>query len=418
MPGGNQQSGSDQIRRILHADLDAFFASVEQLENPELRGKPVLVAGTGPRGVVAAASYEARKYGCRSAMPTAVALRSCPHAIVVKPSGKYREYSDRVFGVFESLTPLIQPLSLDEAFLDVTGSVRAIGSAEDMARTIRARVRDEIGLAISVGVATSKFIAKLASDLAKPDGMLVVPPGTEREMLAPLPVTRIFGIGESAAKRLARFGVRTIGDLAEHDPETLESALGSFAARAVQLARGIDERPVVPDRIAKSIGHERTFAYDLEQPDQVRAVLVGLVENAARRLRRKGGFASSVSLKIRYGDFTTISRAERTAQPTDETSELWSVASSIFDKWARESFRPVRLIGVSLSDLREAGETSVQPGLFDSGLHDKRRALDKAQDLIAEKFGKDAIRRARGVSGPKQGDNWADDPGRGTRRDR
>ena len=387
-------------RSVIHADLDAFFASVEQLENPELRGKPVLVAGAGPRGVVSAASYEARVFGCASAMPTAVALRRCPHAIVVMPTGKYREYSDRVFDVLESFTPLVQPLSLDEAFLDVTGSIRALGEPRAMAESIRRRVRDEIGLAISVGVASSKFIAKLASDLAKPDGLLVVEAGKERDLLDPLAVTRIFGIGDKAARRLARLGVRTIGDLGAREPDALAGALGSFAARAVELARAIDDRPVVPDRVAKSIGHERTFAHDLESQDEVRGVLIGLVESTARRLRRKGRVASGVTLKVRFGDFETITRAESLAQPTDETSELWEAVATLFESWAAASFRPVRLIGVSVSRFADAGSATTQLELFKTSQHTRSKAIDRAQDRIQDRFGADAIRRATGLSGP------------------
>lgn len=376
--------------------MDAFFASVEQLDNPELRGKPVLVGGTGKRGVISAASYEARAFGCRSAMPTAVAQRLCPHAVVVKTRGsRYRELSDRVFTIFEDFTPLVQPLSIDEAFLDVTGSRRLLGPAVEIAKTIRARIKEEIGLTASVGVAPNKFLAKLASDLKKPDALVVIDPDRIQETLDPLPVTVIFGIGDAAARRLERLGVRTIAQLRRLEPRTLKATFGSWGERVGQLARGQDDRPVVPDYAAKSVGHETTFHENLADPDQVRAVLLQLTEDTAWRLRKKDRRGRTVTCKIRFGDFQTITRSHTLETATNTTSELWDAARTIFDAWAARGFQPVRLIGVSTSGLTETAEA--QLGLFADPAHDRQQALDAASDAVAAKFGKGSIRRARAL---------------------
>ncbi|MCC7389200.1 MAG: DNA polymerase IV [Phycisphaerales bacterium] len=390
-------------RAILHVDMDAFFASVEQLDNPDLRGKPVLVGGTSKRGVISAASYEARAFGCRSAMPTAVAKRLCPHAIVVKTRGRrYRELSDQVFAIFDDFTPLVQPLSIDEAFLDVTGSERLLGPALGIATTIRARIKAETGLTASVGLAPNKFLAKLASDLKKPDALVVIDPDRIQETLDPLPVTVIFGIGKAAAQRLERLGVRTIAQLRQLEPRTLKATFGSWGERVGQLARGEDDRPVVPDHAAKSVGHETTFGENLTTPDEVRAVLLQLTEDTAWRLRKKDRRARTITCKIRFGDFETITRATTLDTATNTTAELWAAAAEVFDAWAAKSFQPVRLIGIQASALTETAET--QPGLFPDPAHERQQALDKASDAVAAKFGKGSIRRARTLP---------DDPDRG-----
>ncbi|MGP1273128.1 MAG: DNA polymerase IV [Phycisphaerales bacterium] len=382
-------------RAILHADMDAFFASVEQRDNPALRGRPVLVGGAGKRGVVAAASYEARAFGCRSAMPVAVALRLCPDAVVVGGGfDKYKEASRAVFEIFESVTPLIQPLSIDEAFLDVTGSVRAVGEPVEIAKLIRRRVLDETRLTVSVGVAPNKFLAKLASDMDKPDGLTVIPAGRAQDILDPLPVSRIFGVGGAAERKLARLGARTIRDLRLLPVSVVAQQLGSFGERIHQLAHGIDDRPVTPDRTARSVGHEQTFGEDLTNPDDVRAVLLGQAEQVGRRLRAKGRRARTVTVKIRFGDFQTITRAETLGRATDDTQAIYALARSLFDAWAASGFRPVRLIGVSTSQLTDAAEPD-QPGLFDDpSVHEKRRGVDAAFDAISAKFGPRAITRA------------------------
>jgi len=316
----------------MHVDMDAFFASVEQLDNPELRGKPVLVGGTGLRGVVAAASYEARAFGCHSAQPTAVARRNCPHAIIVKPrGGRYRELSKQVFEILGGFTPMVQPISVDEAFLDVTGSIRLLGEPASIARRIKDRIKDETVLNASVGVAPNKFLAKLASDLEKPDGLVLIESGRIDEVLGPLPITTIFGIGPAARGRLERLGVRTIRELCGVPIETLEARLGSFGRRVWELARGIDDRPVHSDHEAKSISHEQTFGVNADDPDFVRAVIMTQAEDVARRLRRHERTARNVTVKIRFGDFETITRSETFADATDQTDAIWRAARGLFD---------------------------------------------------------------------------------------
>jgi len=390
---------TSQARHILHVDLDAFFASVEQRDNPELRGKPVLVGGTGPRGVVAAASYEARAYGCHSAMPSAVARRLCPDAVFVKGSfERYREASDAVFAIFEEFTPLVQPLSIDEAFLDVTGSVRLLGSPVEIAGAIRARIKETTELTASVGVAPNKFLAKLASDLKKPDALVVLEPETYQSVLDPLPVTKIWGVGPSAEQSLARLGIRTIRELRETPAETLRARFGDFGAHLRELAHGRDDRPVHTDREAKSISHEQTFGANLTHPDDVRAVLVDQAEQVGRRLRRHGRFARTVTIKIRFGDFETVTRSETLGEATDQTGVIAREARALFDAWA---FRPVRLIGCGVSQLTDSPG---QGGLFAQETDERSRAIDRATDLIAGKFGKRAVTRAAALrSQPRHG---------------
>jgi len=374
--------------------MDAFFASVEQRDHPELRGKPVLVGGTGQRGVVAAASYEARVFGCHSAMPSAVAKRLCPHAIFVKGSfAQYKQDSARVFEILESFTPLVQPVSIDEAFMDVTGSLGLFGSPESIAAQIRERVRQDLDLTCSVGVAPNKFLAKLGSDLNKPDGVTIITHDTVRSTLDPLPVSRLWGVGPSAERSLHRMGVRTIRDLYNQPESVLRHRLGDFGGHLWRLARGIDDRPVHTDREAKSISHEHTFAQNLEDADAVRAVLADQCEQVARRLRKHERYAKTVTVKIRFGDFETVTRSVTMESATDRTDAITNAARSLFDAWAR-SFRPVRLIGAGVSNLTEA---SGGDGLFDAGVAEKQRAVDKVSDAIAAKFGKRSVQRANAL---------------------
>jgi DNA polymerase-4 len=378
-------------RAILHVDMDAFFASVEQRDNPDLRGKPVLVGGSGPRGVVAAASYEARKFGCHSAQPTAIALRNCPNAIVV--SGRHSDYkavSRQVFAILERFSPAIQPISIDEAFLDVTGSLKLFGSPVEIAKEIRRMVQEETRLTCSVGVAPNKFLAKLASDLDKPDGLTVIDPERIQETLDPLPVTKLWGVGPSAERTLARLGVRTVRDLRCVPVETLRARMGDHGEHLHTLAQGIDDRPVRVDRSAKSISHEHTFGVDLDNPDEVRSLIARQAQDVAMRLRKHHRFARTVTIKVRFGNFETITRSHTLEHQTDETRTIHDAARELFDTWAR-SFQPVRLIGVGVSQLTDAPAT---PGLFDTDDHEKERAVDRISDAISEKFGKDAITRA------------------------
>ena len=381
-------------RQILHVDMDEFFAAVEKLDRPELRGKPLLVGGSPEgRGVVSTASYEARKYGCRSAMPMTAAIRLCPDAIVLPVRGRrYAEVSDRVFAVLESFTPLVEPLSIDEAFLDVTGSRALFGSGEEIARRIKDRIRDEIGLTASVGVAPNKSLAKLASDLEKPDGLVVINPGDIHRVLDPLPVSKLWGLGPTGQERLRRFGIETIGELRALDEEALHRILGDAADGFRKLAEGIDPRPVVPDSRAKSIGREQTFARDIADLDDLRATLLAQVENVARRLHRQGLAARTVTIKLRYNDFTTITRSTTLDRPISLTDELWRAAERIFSAWAAKQRRPLRLIGVTASQLAPADEQ--QLSLFNTEERERMAALDRAVDDIADRFGEGAIRRA------------------------
>ncbi|MCA9303920.1 MAG: DNA polymerase IV [Phycisphaerales bacterium] len=388
-------------RSILHVDMDAFFASVEQRDHPELRGKPVLVGGDGPRGVVAAASYEARVFGVHSAMPSAIAKRLCPQAIFVSGSHKnYRAVSNQVFEIFERFTPLIQPLSIDEAFLDVTGTERLFDSPKSIAEQIRSLVKSELRLTCSVGVAPNKFLAKLASDMNKPDGLMIIEPDRIHDILDPMPASAIPGVGPATMKQLTRLGVRTIGDIRKLPAETLRAKLHDSGDRLHQYARGIDDRPVRVDREAKSISHEHTFEQDLKDPNEVRAIIARQSEDVAYRIRKHQRFARTITVKIRFGDFETITRSTTLDHPTDSTAEIHKAARELFDRWA-QSFRPVRLIGVGASQLTDQPETG---GLFDQKTKDTQRSVDRVGDEIINRFGKDAVRRASSLKAkPRHG---------------
>jgi DNA polymerase-4 len=386
-------------RTILHADLDAFYASVEQLDDPSLRGKPVLVGG-GKRGVVCAASYEARAFGCRSAMPMGQAIAKCPHAAVVKPRfDRYAELSARFMAILGDVSPLVEPLSLDEAFVDATGSTRLLGDGRTIAAAVRQRTRDELGLAVSVGVAPNKFVAKIASDLEKPDALVVFGPEGLAARLAPLPVERMWGVGPVGAKRLRDAGFRTFGDLQRADALALRGLLGSYADRTVVLARGDDDRPVVPDRDPVSVGHEQTFGEDLAHPDDAEAELLGQAELVAARLRRKGLRARGVTLKLRFSDFRTITRSATLPEATDRTDLLRDAARATFRAFtsAAEGFRPLRLVGFTATRLAGgAGSPGTQLDLFAANdpEHLRKTRLDRAADAIRARFGKDAIGHA------------------------
>ena len=381
-------------RWILHIDMDAFFASVEQRDDPSLRGKPVLVAFDRPRSVVTAASYEARPFGCRSAQPIAMAKRLCPHAILVPPRIEhYAAVSERMFTMLADLSPLVEPLSIDEAFVDLTGTERLLGAPWDVAEALRARVKRELGLTASCGLAPNKFLAKLGSDMKKPDGLTVLRPGEVERLLEPLPVGRIWGVGPKAEERLALRGIRTIGDLLKVGPERLAREWGDAARHWCELARGIDDREVTPDTEAKSIGQERTFETNLEDPDEVRAVMLAETEDVARRLRRSGLAAREVHVKLRYGDFETITRQATLETATDVTGELFRAARALFDTWAAASYRPVRLAGVSVSRFSRDGH---QASLFEAKEHERGRRLDAAMDALRDRFGDASLRRAGG----------------------
>lgn len=382
-------------RVILHVDMDAFFASIEQMDCPELRGKPVLVGHAGPRGVVAAASYEARKFGCHSAQPMAIARRLCPRAVIVP--GRFSRYSDisrQVFEILDAFTPLVEPVSVDEAFMDVTGTEGLFGPGVRVAELLRERIRKEIGLTASVGVAPNKYLAKLASDMNKPDGLTILGPENIDAILPPLPVERLWGVGPATAGRLHALGIKTIGDLRAADPAMLRCSLGDEADHYLRLAFGQDDRPVATDRTVKSISHEQTFGADLEDPQIVRQVLLGQVEQVARRLRRQGRKARAVALKIRFGDFQTIHRSATLDSPADETEILWRASLELFDHWVRQSYQPVRLIGMGAEQLTDS---EGQLALFDDPQRGKQRQLDAVADRIVARFGNSAIARAGGM---------------------
>jgi DNA polymerase-4 len=379
-------------RQILHVDMDAFFAAVEQLDFPELRGKPVLVGGSRKRGVVSTASYEARVFGCRSAMPMAQALRLCPQAIVQKGRyARYREISDKVFSIFDRFTPAVESVGIDEAFLDVTGSFRLFGDGESIAKQIRKAIRAETGLAASVGVAPNKFLAKLGSDLNKPDGLAVITPETLDAILGPLSISRIWGVGAKTAKKLEGLNIKTIGDLRAMDEPFFDRFFGEWGERVYQLIRGIDDREVTGDHEAKSIGQEQTFHDNIHDPDVLRGILLEQVEEVGARLRRKGRCSAGLSLKIRYGDFKTITRSRKLDTPTDVTQVIWQAALGLFDEWAREHLAPLRLLGMQCTHLTESGQLP----LFGREKIEKQQRLDRAVDSINQKFASTPVQRAR-----------------------
>lgn len=383
---------SDGERVILHLDMDAFYAAVEQRDNPGLRGKPVLVGGDPRgRGVVSTASYEARPFGCRSAMPMSQAIRLCPQAIIVRPRmQRYVEVSQQVFEILETVTPLIEPLSIDEAFLDVTGSQRLLGDGPTIARDIRRRVQERTQLTASVGVAPSKFVAKLASDLKKPDGLVIVRPGEVLDFLADLPLSRLWGAGPVTQRKFDSLRIRTFGDARRLTEKEWIAAFGELGVRFHYLVRGEDVRAVVPDHEARSLSHENTFAVDLSDLEFLRAELLEYTDRVASRLRRHGLEARTVALKIRRPDFHTITRRATLPAATSSTDLLWNAAAALFDTWAAAP-HPVRLLGVGVSHIAPAGEHQLT--LFDGAATERRRAFDAVTDQIRERFGPSAAQR-------------------------
>ena len=389
---------SPPARWILHVDMDEFFAAVERLDDPSLAGKCLLVGGDpDARGVVSTASYEARKFGCHSAMPMRQAVRRCPQAVVLPVRGaRYAEVSQQIFEIFTRFTPAVEPLSIDEAFLDVTGTERLLGTPPAIARRIKQLIHDELGLIASVGVATNKFLAKLASDLEKPDSLTVIPPDDVQRILDPLPVRKLWGVGPTTAQRLNTKGIRTIGQLRQIPVSTLTPILGNAAAHFLQLAHGQDSRPVITDTQAKSIGQETTFTKDLASRDELLRVLLGQVEQVARRLRISKLFAKTLTIKLREGDFTTLTRSVTFENPTWATEAIWQAAKALFTTWARAAFCPLRLLGVTASNLTD--HAGGQLGLFDQPQQkqsQKDRQLDAALDTITTRFGPGAVGRGK-----------------------
>ncbi|MDQ4025463.1 MAG: DNA polymerase IV [Actinomycetota bacterium] len=376
---------------ILHVDMDAFYASVEVIKDPSLRGKPVIVGGQGGRGVVTSASYEARAFGVRSAMPTIQARRLCPRGIFLPNDfTAYQDLAGRIREVFLSFSPLVEPLSLDEAFLDVSGSVRLFGGPVDIARAVRAAIA-ELGLTCTVGVAPNKFLAKLASTAAKPDGLLVISPDRVAAFLHPLPVTALWGVGEATGEALRRLGIKTVGDLATIPRRTLERAIGeSLGAHLAHLAAGVDERPVTPHEPAKSVGSEETFAADLDDPDEILREVLRLSDRTAGRLRAKGLCGRTVTLKVRWSNFQTITRSRTLPAEVDTAAEVYAVARELYEKVAPEAPR-IRLIGVSVASLAPGPPRKQLDLLGERSGRAGWQEASAAIDSIRERFGASSV---------------------------
>ena len=419
----------------MHVDMDAFFASVEQLDHPEYKGHPVIVGGLSSRGVVATASYEARKFGVHSAMPISRAKKLCPHGIYVYPNmARYKEISHIIHKVMEEFTPIIEPLSLDEAFLDVTGITHKFTGPKALGRAIKDRVFEETGLIISAGLAPNKFLAKLASDLDKPDGLVVIPYGKECESLVNFPIKRIWGVGPSTERRLKDGGFTLIKDVqALPDENPLVPYVGNQARRIWELARGIDERPVEPDRQIQSVGNEETYESDVEDPAVIDLELHYFANRVAKRLRKYGLMGHTVSIKVRYNDFKTVSRQKRLDSSTDQERVIYDTSVLLWNKLMRDALsvkqeeqevmgatprlkfdnsilevpvKPIRLLGVTVSGLSTEG--IVQDDLFSIEADEKDEKLSIVLDSLASKFGEGAImsgalwRRAHGDGGERR----------------
>ncbi len=377
------------VRTILHVDMDAFYASVEEHDRPELKGKPLIVGGIDGRGVVAAASYAVRRFGVRSAMPMREALRRCPEAICIRPRmARYKEVSSQVFDIFHEFTPLVEGLSLDEAFLDVTASLRLKGDGETIAAEIRRRIRADTGLTASIGISPNKLLAKIASDLKKPDGMCRLGPDNLYPVLDALPIQKLFGVGDKSLPAVQAAGIRTFGDLRLADDATVWRAFGAHGKAMRARAAGIDERPVVPDREEKSISAEETFRVDIHEVAELERQLGQLADRTASRLRAHSLAAGTVWVKIRRRDFTTYTR-QRGVPPTQETAVISAVAQGLLREWLRlQPGAEVRLLGVGVGDL----QTPRQADLFDAGAQESR--IDATMDDIRGRFGTAVLTRA------------------------
>jgi DNA polymerase IV len=379
------------MRAILHIDMDAFYASVEEQDRPELKGKPLIVGGTSGRGVVAAANYAVRRFGVHSAMPMREALRRCPEAICVHPRmARYKEVSEQVFAIFHEFTPLVEGLSLDEAFLDVTSSQQLLGSAESIGGEIRRRIRTQTGLTASVGIAPNKLLAKIASELNKPDGMCRIGADNVRDILDGLPIEKLFGVGPKTLPAVHAAGIRSFGDVRAAGDEALWRAFGKHGKSMLTRASGLDDRPVVPNREEKSISAEETYATDIRGAAELTVQLLRLADRAASRLRAHDLAAGTVSVKIRRGDFATFTRQRALAPPTQDTGVVSAIARALLEQWlAAQPNAAVRLLGVGVSDL----QMLPQRDLF-SGDSTPGSRLDTAIDGIRDRFGSDMLTRA------------------------
>ena len=383
---------------ILHVDMDAFYASVAELDHPEYKGK-ALVVGAGTRGVVLSANYEARKFGIRAAMPVGRAKRMAPHAIFIAPEHhRYSEISERVMAIFHSYTPLVEPISLDEAFLDVTGSQKLFGTGREIAAKIREQVEKEEGITCSVGLAQSKFIAKLASQHCKPNGMLEIKPDRILEFLHPLPVRAIWGVGPKTAESLERLGLHTVSDIAHTPRATLIRALGeSTGASLYELAWGRDYRDVIPDEPEKSIGNEETFSEDLDNPEEILREFLRMTEKATARLRERSLFAKTISIKIKFADFSSLTRSKTVPIAIDNTHDTYEVVKALYLALRNEGAR-IRLVGVSFSHLQKGAPVQLELGARERGWREADTAIDRAQ----ARFGRGSVRPGRLIS-PESG---------------
>jgi DNA polymerase-4 len=380
-------------RQIIHVDMDAFYASVEQHDNPRLQGKPVVVGGSvKSRGVVAAASYEARRFGIHSAMPMARAVKLCSTLVVLPVRMvRYAEISEKIHVIFERYTPVIETISLDEAFLDVTGSVKLFGSAEKIAFAIKNDIRKETSLSASVGVASNKLLAKIASDLKKPDGLVVITEKNKQEILDPLPVGKLWGVGKVTEKSLHLAGIYTIGQLRKKSVEQLRKTVGNFAEQLLEFANGIDKSEVKPYRVAKSISSEQTFETDTDDKNFLLGILLSEAEMVAERLREDDIKAKTFTIKFRYGDFRSITRSKTISVADNSTAVLWRQCQDIFERWYSKERVPLRLIGFEASHF--AAENSGQMLLFGDDKNNKQKRLDEAVDKIRKRYGGDSVRR-------------------------
>lgn len=383
-------------RGIIHVDMDAFFAAIEQRDNPSLRGNPVIVGGDPQgRGVVSSASYEARQYGIKSAMPCSQAQRRCPEAIFLPVDmGKYRRVAGQVMEILGEYTPLVEVVSVDEAFLNVTGSRRLFGSAAQIARQIRRRITQQLGLTASVGVAPNRFLAKLASEKAKPDGLVIVEDNKVQEFLTDLQVTELWGVGDSTADRLAKLGIKTVGQLRQYPEEVLVEHFGKQGQRLYRLARGQDDSPVQPESERKSVSHETTFAEDTADSEVLQATLLQLSEQVGQRLRAHNLRGRTITLKLRFSDFTTITRRETLADSTDADEQIYHTARQLLET-VKLGRRKVRLIGVGVSSFGQSGQLT----LLETD-EEQRPPVDKPIDELRERFGPDSIKRARLLEEP------------------
>ena len=382
----------DRKKQIIHLDMDAFYPAVEVLDNPALKGKPVIVGGTKKRGVVSSASYEARRFGVHSAQPMATAMRLCPDGIYLPVRmSRYKEVSKHIFKIFHHFTPLVEPLSIDEAFLDVTGSERLLGQPKDIAKKIKQTVFEETDLTVSAGVAPSKFVAKIASDMEKPDGLTIVPHDKVREFLDPLPIKKMWGVGKVTQEALAKLNIRTFRDLRQVPLEVLKKKFGKQGIKMHLLSMGIDDRDVEPEHDIKSIGHEQTYLEDIMDKDMAKKELLSLANKTARRMRQEKVTGKSITLKVKYNDFVQITRSKTLPKSIDDGFQIYSTACNLLEK-TEIGKRPVRLLGISLSQLSLL-EAEKQLSIFNQDeSSEKRKRLNIALDSLHEKHGDKSIR--------------------------